>query len=344
MQLRRLQERQTEVNNMGLDFKAPCKFTLSANEIRVFGECARKRYYSSRDCLAIRSNTPRKNLVLGSAFHSALQYYYTTVDAALAAKYNGIDHVITKDDVQEVFDSIDEYPLTTKVLDAETGEVIEETPIVDSTDFSTLKNMIECYKPQIVKDLVEYEVISCESVFNMENWPIDDVMYHGFIDMVVRKRSNDMIYFFEHKTCANFRPEIYSRFDIQLHIYSIYGRKEYGDLFGGILLNQVKKAKTAKGYDQQRDLYNWDAGEMYDFELWLTAKTQALVSPSNVHAPCNNYMSCKMCEYMDICLRYGYKLPKTYQEIVEDQAFTDEDGNALFAYDPRDSKSEGDSE
>ena len=43
---------------MSLDFKAPCKHTFSANEIRTASECARKRYYASRDCLAIRANKP----------------------------------------------------------------------------------------------------------------------------------------------------------------------------------------------------------------------------------------------------------------------------------------------
>lgn len=328
---------------MGLDFKAPCKFTLSANEIRVFSECARKRYYSSRDCLAIRSNTPRKNLVLGSAFHSALEYYYTALNNAVKAVMIETGCSIEEVDVQTLFDCVEEYPLTDKVYD-EDGNLIEETPIVEPSDFSTLKNMIECYKPQIVKDVIEYEVLGCEVVFNMENWPIEDVQYHGYIDMIVRRRSDSLIFFFEHKTCANFRPEIYSRFDIQLHIYSIYGHNEYDysehGNFGGILLNQVKKAKTTKGYDQQRDLYAWDAQEMHDFELWLTAKTKALASPDNNHAPCNNYMTCKMCEYIDVCMRYGYKVPKTHEEIVEDASFTDEDGKALYAYDPRDKEEE----
>ena len=324
---------------MGLDFKAPCKFTLSANEIRVFSECARKRYYSSRDCLAIRSNTPRKALILGTAFHAALQYYYENIDAKLAEIYGGTEHTLTYEDVLEVYESIEKYPLTKEETDEETGE-LKEVPIVPEADYKTLTNILNCYIPQLLNDLVEYEVIGCEVNFNLENWPINDVMYHGLIDMIVRKRSDDKIYYFEHKTCANFRPEIYSRFDIQLHIYSINGRKEYGDEFGGIILNQVKKAKTEKGYDQQRDLYAWDDKELGDFELWLTKKTMSLVSPDNCHAPCNNYMSCKMCEYIDICMRYGYEVPKTHEEITDTATFTDEDGNTLYTYDPRDSKDE----
>lgn len=316
---------------MGLDFKAPCKFTLSANEIRVFSECARKRYYSSRDCLAIRSNTPRKALILGTAFHAALQYYYENIDAKLAELYGGTDYKFTYDDVLDVYEQIAPYSFYD-----ENGELT-----VNEADFKTLTNMISCYIPQLINDLVEYEVIGCEVNFNIENWPIHDVMYHGLIDMIVRKRLDDKIYFFEHKTCANFRPEIYSRFDIQLHIYSIEGRRKYGDQFGGIILNQVKKAKTEKGYDQQRDLYNWDDKELGDFSIWLTKKTMALVSPDNMHAPCNNYMSCKMCEYIDICMRYGYEVPKTHEEITDTKVFTDDEGNALYAYDPRDSKDEG---
>lgn len=337
---------------MGLDFKAPCKYTLSANEIRTFCECARKRYYSSRDCLAIRANTPRKNLILGSAFHNALQYYYTSLDT-LVKKYLETNEVSSLDtnSVQLLFDQIKKFPTWVTKVDEETGEVeLDEFgepklyPIVAESDIKTLENILDCYLPQIVKDLVEFEVIGCEVNFALENWPIEDVMYHGLVDMIVRKRSDNKIYFFEHKTCANFRPEIYSRFDIQLHIYAVNGKVTYEDEFGGLILNQVKKAKTPKGYDHQRDLYTYDDKELDEFCLWLKAKTSQLVSPENRHAPCNNYMSCKMCEYIDICMRYGYGFPETHEEIVNDLLFTDEDGNALFAYDPRDSKDEGDSD
>ena len=327
---------------MGLEFKAPCKYTLSANEIRVFSECPRKRYYSSRDCLAIRSNTPRKALILGSAFHSALEYYYKTIDSILTKKFGETGYKFNYDDVLEVYDSIEKFPLTKQEID-ENGE-IKTVPIVMEADYKTLVNMLNCYIPQLLTDLVDYEVIACESNFNIDNWPIDDVMYHGLIDMIVRKRDDDKYYYFEHKTCTNFRPEIYSRFDIQLHLYAFQGYKEYGESFGGIILNQVKKSKTDKGYDQQRDVYIYTSEEMHDFENWLKAKTQALVSPNNIHAPCNNYMSCKMCEYVDVCMKYGYQVPKTHEEITDSVSFTNDDGKALFMYDPRDSKDEGDGE
>lgn len=330
---------------MGLDFKAPCKFTLSANEIRVFSECSRKRYYSSRDCLAIRSNTPRKALILGTVFHAALQHYYTTINNVIKDKFISNNLEFTYDDICDIYDTIEKFPLTKEKVNEETGEVeVDENgepvmvPIVADGDYKTLVNMISCYLPTLFNDLLEFDVIACESNFNLENWPLRDVMYHGLIDMIVRRRSDNKVYYFEHKTCTNFRPEIYSRFDIQLHLYSIEGHRTYGEDFGGILLNQVKKAKTEKGYDQQRDLYAYSIEELNDFEQWLLAKTEQLVSPSNNHAPCNNYMTCKMCEYIDICMRYGYEVPKTHEEITENIEFTDDDDKPLYMYDPRDSK------
>ena len=320
---------------MGLDFKKPCRFTLSANEIRTFSECPRKRYYSSRDCLAIRANTPRTALMLGSAFHSSLEYYYTELNKL-------VNEHLSKGEVEE--SKILSYEYIEMLLECIPPFSIENFKGMGEGDIKTLQNIIFNYRDQLIKDLVEYEVVACEQQFYLESWPIDDVMYHGFIDMIVHKRSDDKIYFFEHKTCAGFRPEIYSRFDIQLHIYDFYGNKEYGDKFGGMILNQVKKSKTAKGYDAQRDLYQYDQNERDDFEQWIKLKTAALANPSNIHAPCNNYMSCKMCEYQDICMKFGYKIPKTHEEIIDDTAFEDEEGNKLFEWDPRESEEENKNE
>ena len=334
---------------MSLEFKKSCRYTLSANEIRQFSECARKRYYSSRDCLAIRSNRPANALVLGSAFHEALQYYYTKLNEAINQCMEYDHTVLEPSKIASLLDSIEPFELYRPkvneetgeaLIDEETGEVIME-PVVRPEDVKTLECMIENYKPQIADDLFDYEVIGCEVNFNLENWPIDDVQYHGLIDMVVRNREDNKIYFFEHKTCTNFRPEIYSRFDIQLHIYAVYGEMTYGEDFGGMILNQVKKAKTVRGYDQQRDTYIYDKDELDSFVVWLKAKTMALVSPENNHAPCNNYMSCKMCEYMDICMKYGYNYPKSHEEVTTVDAFDDGLGNAMFKYDPRDGEDGG---
>lgn len=319
---------------MSLDFKAPCKHTLSANEIRTFTECARKRYYSSRDCLAIRANKPAKVLMLGSAVHTYFQYYYTELDKKV--KELGV----VNPDYDLLADLIEEIPPL----------VIEDWDKLDAESQNICRNIFELYRPQIIIDLVEFEILGCEAAFQMDNWPIDDVMYHGNIDMIVRNRADNKIYFFEHKTCKDFRPDIYNRFDIQLHIYHTYGTKTYGDKFGGMILNQVKKAKTERGYGAQRDKIYYTIDELNDFYDWISSKSESLKNPSNHHAPCNNYMTCKMCEYAPICMKYGYQVPKTTEEIID--AFEEEvtrldDNNKIiiekqpmYKYNPRETKEE----
>lgn len=317
---------------MPLDFKAPCKYTFSANEIRTASECARKRYYSSRDCLAIRSNKPAKALVLGDALHKTLQYYYTELDKRI--KEAGLLNP-SIEEVQDIFDLIPTYELQD----------------IDSMDDDSIKIydlVIDMYLEQIVTDLHSFEVIECEKAFHIDNWPVNDVMYHGFIDMVVRDRKTGVIYFFEHKSCTNFRPDIYDRFDIQLHIYGYYGRYFYEDgkaNFGGMILNQLKKAKTMKGYGCSRKTFTYSDDEFADFFTWLKAKTEATISPDNNHAPCNNFMTCKMCEYAPICMRYGYAIPKTTAEILNAFFEEDEEGNPtdipMFKYDPREEEGDG---
>ena len=327
------EEDDKEEIRMSLDFKAPCKHTFSANEIRTASECARKRYYASRDCLAIRANKPAKALLLGGAIHTCLQYYYTELDKKI--KEVGLAKP-TLEDCQDLLDTIPQLAL-------------EGYDLLDKDSQKIYSLISEMYKEQIAVDLVSYEVISCELAFHMDDWPVADCMYHGFVDMVVKGREDDKIYFFEHKTCANFRPEIYDRFDIQLHIYAEYG-KRYCDAegcdFGGMILNQIKKAKTEKGYDTKRDLISYNDKELEDFYIWLKQKTEAVISPDNHHSPCNNYMTCKMCEYAPICLKYGYEVPQTTEEIINGfnevvGQEVDADGNMhdiiqpSYKYDPR---------
>lgn len=307
-----------------LNFSNVCRHTLSANEIRQFCDCPRKRYYASRDCLAIRTNVKNKNLELGRAIHLTLEYYYTKLDKLV--KEAQLEEP-TEEQCKELLASIPEYQLS------------QEEATLGLADTQIYNCIIENYKEQIAIDLTMYEIIGCETSFSLDNWPIEDVMYHGNIDMIVRDRCDQLVYFFEHKTCKDFRPEIYDRFDIQLHIYADYGIKEYGSEFGGMILNQLKKAKTIRGYANDRKTYVYSIEEQKDFDAWLTLKTKQLVSPENLHAPCNNYMSCKMCEYAPICLKYGYKVPTTTDEIIKDDKLVmlDDNGESkpMFMYDPR---------
>ena len=320
-----------EANNGALDLSNACEITLSANELRQFCECPRKRYYASRDCLAIRSNAYNKNLALGGVFHKMMQYYYTELNKRVVDKY-GENAKLTKDDLEDLQDMMDfDIP-------------VFEIPVKDdgtTLDAESLKEynlMSEMYKEQIPQDLIDFEIVNCEQEFQLTNWPIGNVMYHGQIDMVVRKRSDGKIYFFEHKTCKNFRPEIYTRFDIQLHIYNEYGRETYKGEFGGMILNQIKKAVTEKGYGQCREEYVYSDAECEEFFIWILKKTEALVSPDNKHAPCNLFMTCKMCEYSTICLKYGYEIPKKKEDITE--TFKNEDGTPMYTYCPRDEEEE----
>ena len=313
---------------MAIHFKSPCKYTLSANEIRQYSECARKRYYASRDCLALRPRKINKNLEIGRAIHLALQYYYTTLN--LYIQEAGLVSP-TKEQVEALLDTVATYQLPS-ALEGGAELQLGDTQIYDT--------VVRLYMPYIVDDLVHFEVLGCEMAFHMHNWPVEDVLYHGNIDMVVKDRETGLIWFFEHKTCSNFRPEIYNRFDIQLHIYDAYGKQEYGEYFGGMILNELKKAKTERGFGVMRLEYPYTDEERDEFFYWIKKKTEGLISPNNRHEPCNSYMGCKMCEYAPICMKFGYSVPKTTAEIADDPFFVTEEGEIMFAHNPRETEEE----
>lgn len=305
---------------MDLDFKdVTYDYILSANEIRQYTDCARKRYYSSRSCLSLASKKVSNSLVLGDLFHKFLAYQYVELNKLVNATYPNIDSNINSVEIETLYDMV---PLWCP----------EELDKLSEDDQKVLNCLITNYKAQIIEDIIEYDIIEPELTFVLENWPVDKVLYHGFIDLVVKRRSDNKVYFFEHKTCKTFRPEIYNRFDIQLHIYSAYGKLTYGDDFGGMILNEVKKAKTATGFDVNRNIYEYTDKESQDFFNWIKGKTLGLMS-NNSHEPCNNYMICKMCSFSDVCLRYGYEVPQSAEEILE--VFKDEEGNDMYYLDLR---------
>ena len=322
---------------MNLNFNEVPEHIFSANEIRQYSECARKRYYSSRDCLAIRAAKPNGNLTLGKKVHEMFEYYYLKGEEAIKALIENIS-------AQEGIDIDDCYELPRGVVERAL-ELVEPFQLSDEdvqalgSDLSTFNCIHENYKAErLIDDLCKYEPLQCEMEFKLNNWPLDGVQYHGQIDMMVRERATSKIWFFEHKTCKDFRPEIYNRFDIQLHLYTVTGHNYCNASalqWGGIILNEVKKAKTVRGYAEHRMFYNYSHAEMNSFVEWLKAKTKAAISPSNFHEPCNTYMTCKMCEYANICLAYGYEVPQSHEEILDNASLVDEDGEHLYKYDPR---------
>lgn len=305
--------------------KRPNMRTFSANEIRTFCDCSRKRYYASRDLLAVRATKVTPALSIGTAVHKWLQLMYTKSSDLLQERDSTFS-------IEECSAAVDEIRATIDL----------EAFLADLDDDN--KKIFMCitqnYLETIVEDLTKYTVLGCEIDFRISDWPVVDSMYHGQIDMIVLDRDAQKIRFFEHKTCKDFRPEIYNRFDIQLHIYDAYGRVYAHDLdleWGGMILNEIKKAKTERGYAHHRMYYEYSFKEFDDFFRWLAAKTYAAMDSK--HEPCNNYMTCKMCDYAPICLKYGYELPTTHEEIVN--AFVDEEsGEAMFKYDPREASDE----
>ena len=316
---------------MELNLKDVPEHIFSANEIRQYSECARKRYYSSRDCLAVRAVKPNGNLVLGKKVHEMLEYYYMHGQEAIEELVNQEEvrgSELPREIVMAALERVEPFQLT------------DDDAAALGSDLSTFNCIHENYKAErLIEDLCKYEPLQCEMEFKLNNWPLDGVQYHGQIDMVVRERSTGAIWFFEHKTCKDFRPEIYNRFDIQLHLYTVTGHSycNYEDVeWGGIILNEIKKAKTARGYAEHRMFYAYSVPEMRHFVQWLTAKTKAAISPSNMHEPCNTYMTCKMCEYASICLAYGYEVPQSHEEILGNDSLVDEETKEpLYKYDPR---------
>ena len=154
----------------------------------------------------------------------------------------------------------------------------------------------------------------------------------------------------------NVTPDIISSYfwDKMLFVFNkYYGTCEEEHLKARILAslstfkNHLLRTAYGEGAEYHQNLYQLEDlfdndKELEDFYIWLKQKTEAVISPDNHHSPCNNYMTCKMCEYAPICLKYGYEVPQTTEEIINsfnEVVGQEADGTEIiqpvYKYDPR---------
>lgn len=181
------------------------KMKTSISEIKQFREDRRKWFFSGRNAMYLRSGRSNSALRLGSAFHDAMEYFYTRQQVDLNLLY-------------------DKYRLS------------EE-------DQQLLKFQLGRYKKIVLPhDLENYEIIEPEMHYNINL--TEDIQLFGFMDIVYRNKSNNAIGVLEHKFLGRPRSERYNNLEEQVKAYELAVREVYPDEeFDGVILNQVIKSE-----------------------------------------------------------------------------------------------------
>lgn len=273
---------------------------VDVSEIKTYRECHRKHLYSSRNRMKLYPRVTNDNLQFGTWFHECLHKMYmrTSIEDILL----WIDNTVENADMNKML---------TKMV---TGY----------------------YETVYLEDASRYDILDIEHSFD---WILDPVEYSdihvcGSIDMLAVDKKNNTLVGFEHKSGKNFRPEIYDFIDEQPRLYYIILqmyledhpelREKYpGITVGGVMVNQVKKLKTQFQY--KRDLLSYSQKDLDNFlSSFMRDAIRILHRNPQDELPSPGFMKCQMCDYADICMKYGY------ENLTEDKILKDVDLNEEY--------------
>lgn len=269
---------------------------VDVSEIKTYRECHRKHLYSSRNRMKIYPRVINNNLQFGTWFHESLHKMYM------------------KTPVEEILEWVN-------------------NTVEDPDMNKTLTKMITGYYENVyeAQDVSRYDIIDIEHSFD---WVPDEISYPdihvcGSIDMIAVDKENNTLVGFEHKSGKNFRPEVYDIIDEQPRLYYIILNKYLNDSphieekypgisVGGIMINQVKKLKTQFQY--KRDLFTYSPEDLRNFmSSFMSDAIRIQKGTSGDELPSPGFMKCQMCDYADICMKYGY------ETLTEDKILKDEE-------------------
>lgn len=256
---------------------------VDVSEIKSFRSCERKHQFSSRNKFHLVPTVPNPNLYLGTVFHECLHSMYMGTSIG-----NILSYILNN--------------------------------VTDSVQYAVLTNMIKkYYEGPFASDTIRYTVVDIERSFQYaigEDPNTGEVIeVCGSIDMLAIDNETKKLVGFEHKTAKNFRPVIYDLVDEQPRVYFWAMRKilkEWHDQgkhldivdVDCIIINQVKKLQRSFDYKRVECRYSED--DLENFFKGFIRDTLKINSNENA-VPQPDFMKCQMCDYVDLCMHYGYK-------------------------------------
>lgn len=209
--------------------RADGPWRISNSEIQTFKDCKRKWYLGSYRGLALKQQSVTGPLALGTRVHAALEAYYTEGADLLKVHSELLDK-----DRQALL--LDERDTTELENEGELGRI-----------------MLEGYIEWLAETGADsgLEVVTAEQVVGVELFD-GEVELRGKIDMRVRRLADDVVFFVDHKTTANFSDLTKGAYmDEQFLTYHLLERLQPENEFrcdGGIynMLKKVKRSASAR--------------------------------------------------------------------------------------------------
>ena len=285
------------------------KIRFDVSELKTYKDCARKWELSSRNAYHLRPRVISPNLTFGTLFHEGLHALY----AAAEPNVDGILDTLLK---ELEGDSVAQKVMTTMI----TGYYDEVLP-GDKARFKVLdiERGFEFSIPELSKpDWVDDETGEVKVG--------DKVVACGSIDMIALDKETNEVWGFEHKSCKNFRTDVYHMLDEQPKMYYLALQGIVDQLneersaattpvpmpytLGGLYVNEVKKLSTKFAY--QRRMCKYSVRQLAKFYCGVLhhgaqiVKHTQTIEHTDLNLPTSpGYLKCAMCDYANICAQYG---------------------------------------
>lgn len=254
---------------------------IDVSEVKAFRTCKRQWAFSSRNRLNLAPRVQPHALTFGTHFHECLHGLYT------GATWEKIERYVDQN------------------LEAQ-------------EDRKLLKNMIAGYMQEVLpKDLEEYEILDIEYRFNLEKW--DGLQLCGSIDMIARRKYDNTIWGFEHKSAKSFKSDFMVGMDEQPVLYTIalqeYIKERHQECtLGGIFFNEVKKLYTKFEWKRTPCVYSEEYLRNFLSSFLSSCREIRLQSGiPGLPSPAPNVMNCKLCTFASVCKNFEYSYPSDDQ-------------------------------
>lgn len=169
---------------------------ISNSEVQTFKRCRRKWWFAYFRGLAPRTESAVGPLAVGVRVHAALQHHYES-------RVPGVAHAV------DARDALEALIVRDRELLGRSGDVTDELVRQFNNEADLERIMIDGYLQWLADsgEDANYEVIGAE-VYREADVPELNVKLVARLDLRVRRLSDSLTLFLDHKTCAAFDPLI----------------------------------------------------------------------------------------------------------------------------------------
>lgn len=284
------------------------KVRINYSSLNLINTCPRKADLILNQ--GLQSSFKSEALVFGSAFHKALEHWYTlpiSLREPNSTMLKEMDAVIfnpPNEPLEGAMESVRQFALT--------GDILRHLPDGDKRGLDNALKLLkayfklyqndgwEVYRDALGEPMIEKDVSFI--IYEDENLVIE---YFGRVDLILKQTQTGVIAVTDHKTTATLGSQFYDRLkpNHQYTGYVLGAQKALGIDTNKFLINGIQTAKTKQEFARQvTERTEEDFQELREAVIetvfrWLKMEERGFY-PQNTPEPCGSYGAC---QFLELC-------------------------------------------